>query len=169
MQAKINCAAVSDQDSTVQMHFHAGHLGISHVVKKGGVTVPTMKLDTYLTAQRLEQVALLKMDIEGYELAALYGAEHALKSHRIQAIYFEYCEQLLLRHHPPQALLDYLASLDYEVCFCRACDITTQGGATTTLNVGVPGHGLPLLPIKGREVPTATDLLAIPRENLTTR
>jgi len=39
---------------------------------------------------------------------------------------------------------------------------------TLTLKPGLRGHGLPLLPAKGRKVPAMADLLAVPRENLTT-
>jgi FkbM family methyltransferase len=167
MQARINSEAVSDHDGTVQIYFQEGQLGISHVVENGGVPVRSMKLDTYLTLQQVDRVDFLKMDIEGYELAALRGTENALKARRIKAIYFEYCEKWLSRHHSPQELLDYLESLAYAVCFCRSADIATQGGATSTLIAGLPGHSLPLVPIQGRQVPSTTDLLAIPRENLT--
>ena len=167
IQARINSAAVSDHDGTVQIHFQEGHLGMSHVIENGGIPVRSMKLDSYLTGQKLDRVDFMKMDIEGYELAALRGAENALKARRIKAIYFEYCEKWLSRHHHPQKLLDYLDSLAYAVCFCRSADIATQGGATSTLIAGLPGHGLPLVPIQGRHVPSTTDLLAIPRENLT--
>lgn len=166
MQARINCEAVSNQDATVQMHFQEGHLGMSYVVEEDGVPVRSLKLDTYLADQQLDRVDFMKMDIEGYELAALRGTENALKMRRIRAIYFEYCEKWLSRRHPPRDLLDYLESLGYEVCFCRSSDIADQGGATLTIREELPGHGLPLFPIKGRPVPATTDLLAIPRENL---
>lgn len=167
MQARINPEAVSDQNGMIQIHFQKGHLGMSHVVKNGGVPVRSITLDTYLTDQQVVRVDFLKMDIEGYELAALRGAENALKSRRIRAIYFEYCEKWLHRHHPPQELLEYFESLAYEVCFCRSADIAAQGPASFTLKAGLPGHGLPLVPIKGRQLPSTTDLLAIPRESLT--
>jgi len=166
MQARINCEAVSNQDATVQMHFQEGHLGMSYVVEDDGVPVRSLKLDTYLAEQKLDRVDFMKMDIEGYELAALRGAENALKMRRIQAIYFEYCEKWLSRCHSPQELLDYLESLGYEVCFCRSSDIADQRSATSTFKAGLPGHGLPLVPVKGRQVPSTTDLLALPREHL---
>ena len=166
MQARINSEAVSDQDGTVQIHFQEGHLGMSHVVENGGVPLRSIKLDTYLANQQLDRVDFLKMDIEGYELAAFHGTENALKARRIKAIYFEYCEKWLSCRHPPRDLLDYLESLGYEVCFCRSSDIADQGGATSTFKAELPGHGLPLMPVKGRRIPSTTDLLALPREHL---
>jgi hypothetical protein len=109
----------------------------------------------------------LKLDIEGYELAALRGAELALKDRRIKAIYFEYFEKFLVRVAPPSKLIEFLDSVSYEVCFCREADLMQQGVAPrVTVREGLPGHGLPLLPIAGRQVPAMTDLIAIPRENL---
>jgi hypothetical protein len=79
--------------------------------------------DTYIKQEHLDRVDLLKLDIEGYELTALCGAEDSLKTRRIRAIYFEYFEKLLIRVAPPSKLIEFLDSLAYEVCFCRLCDI----------------------------------------------
>src|SRR4029077_9131767 len=105
----------------------------------------------------------LKLDIEGYELAALRGAESSLKTRCIKAIYFEYFEKHLVRVAAPSSLLQFLESLSYEVCFCRHCDLARTGvSPTVTIRNGLPGHGLPLLPVRGRQIPAMTDLLAIP-------
>jgi FkbM family methyltransferase len=168
IQVRINSEAVSDEDGTVLFEVQKEQTGLSHIVKTGGIPIRSIKLDTYIKDASLDCVELLKLDIEGYELAALRGAEHALENHRIKAIYFEYSEKLLVRVAPPAKLIEFLDSLSYEVCFCRHCDIASQGVTPTfTVKQGVPGYGLPLLPIKGRKVPAMTDLLAIPRENLT--
>ena len=72
-----------------------------------------------------------------------------------------------MRVAPPSRLIEFLDSLSYEVCFCRESDLIQQGTAPrVTVREGLPGHGLPLIPIAGRQVPAMTDLLAIPRENL---
>jgi FkbM family methyltransferase len=167
MVTDINPVAVCDDDSTILFHLQEDQTGASHIVKRGGIPVRSMKLDTYLKDKCLNRVELLKLDIEGYELAALRGAEHALKNRCIKAVYFEYFEKYLIRVAPPVELIEFLDSLSYEVCFCREGDIASQGMTPAfTVKQGLPGHGLPLLPIKGREVPAMTDLLAMPRENL---
>jgi FkbM family methyltransferase len=167
MVTEVNPVAVCETDGTVLFHVQEDQTGVSHIVKSGGIPVRSIKLDTYLKDKCLDRVALLKLDIEGYELAALRGAEHALKDHCITAVYFEYVEKFV-RVAPPAKLIEYLDSLAYEVCFCRECDIAGQGVAPTcTVRDGLPGHDLPLLPVKGRKLPAETDLLALPRENLT--
>ena len=166
MRTEIIGMAVSDADETVQFQVEEDQTGASHITESGGISVQTIKLDTYLEEKHVNQVALLKLDVEGYELKALQGAEGALKAQRISAIYFEYFEKFLIRVSPPSKLIEYLDSLSYEVCFCRMHDLKQNGGSTVTLRYGLPGNGLPLIPIRGREVPAMTDLIAVPRENL---
>jgi FkbM family methyltransferase len=166
MRAEINPLAVCDEDGTIQFQVQKEQTGASHITKSGGVPIRSIKLDTYLNEKGLDCVQLLKLDIEGYELSALRGAEHFLKHHRIQAIYFEYFEKYLVRVAPPAKLIEFLDLLSYEVCFCRESDLIGELPAVT-VKEGLPGHGLPLLPISGRKVPAMTDLLAMPRENLT--
>jgi FkbM family methyltransferase len=166
MVAEVNPVAVCEADSTVLFHVQEDQTGVSHIVKSGGIPVRSIKLDTYLKERSLDRVELLKLDIEGYELGALRGAEHALRNHCIKAVYFEYVEKFV-RVAPPAKLVEFLDCLSYEVCFCRQCDIARQSVAPTlTVKDGLPGHGLPLLPIRGRTLPAETDLLALPRENL---
>ncbi len=67
-----------------------------------------MKLDTYLGERGVDAVALMKLDVEGYELAALRGAAAALGRRAVAAIYFEYFEKYLVRVGPPDALIAFL-------------------------------------------------------------
>jgi FkbM family methyltransferase len=167
MRAEINGVAVCDKDGTILFRVQKEQTGASHITESGGIPIRSVRLDTYLKDKGLDRVDLLKLDIEGYELSALLGAEDALKNRRIKAIYFEYFEKFLVRVAPPSKLVEFLDSLSYEVCFCRDADLIGQGVTpTVTIRDGLPGHGLSLLPINGRQVPVMTDLLALPRENL---
>jgi len=163
---KINCAAVSDHDGSVAFAVDTHQTGASHIVQADGEQVPSMTIDGYLDCEKIPAVALMKMDIEGYELTAVRGAAQSLRSRRIRAVYFEYFEKLLIRVAPPQALLDEFAALGYEVCFCRQYDLIERGGATLTVRKGLPGYGVALAPVRGQTMPAMTDLLAIPKENL---
>lgn len=167
MRVQINPVAVCDQDGIISFEVRSEQTGASHITKSGGVSIRSVRLDSYLKDKVVNQVDLLKIDIEGYELTALRGAECALKSRLIKAIYFEYFEKYLLRVAPPAKLIEFLDSLSYEVCFCRESDLAQHSPADrVTVREGLPGHGLPLIPVAGREVPAMTDLLAIPKENL---
>jgi hypothetical protein len=155
METEINPVAVCEEDSTILFHVQEDQTVASHIVKNGGVPIRSIKLDTYLKDKCLNRVELLKLDIEGYELAALRGAEHALKNRTVNPVYFEYFEKCLFRVAPPQVLLEYLESVGFEVSSCRHCDFETRGTPALTLKQGLPGHGLPLL--AGQGIPTSGD------------
>jgi FkbM family methyltransferase len=166
MHCRTNPVAVFDRAGVVSFLIEPDQTGISHISEEAGEQVPAITIDDYLDDTNISQIDLLKMDIEGYELAALRGARCSLTNRCIRAIYFEYFEKYLTRVQPPGDLLSFLDSLGYEVCFCRTADIKRHGGATHTVRDNLPGNGLPLLPIRGLDLPKTTDLLALPRENL---
>jgi FkbM family methyltransferase len=168
MRAEINPVAVCDEDGTICFEVQSEQTGASHITKSGGVRIRSIRLDTYLRGKGVDCVDLLKLDIEGYELTALRGAEAALTNRSVRAIYFEYFEKFLVRVAPPSSLIEFLDSLSYEVCFCRSSDLKgREASQRVTLRDGLPGHGLPLLSVRGQQIPAMTDLLAVPRENLT--
>ena len=167
MRLTLNAAAVSDREGTVSFQIDEAQTGASHICSEGaGLEVSSLSLDCYVEKNGIHRVELVKIDIEGYELLALQGARRALEQRIFQAIYFEYFEKWQRRVCAPSILLDYLDAARYEVCFCRQGDIQSRGGATQTFAKGLAGHGVPLLPIVGQSIPAATDLLAVPKENL---
>lgn len=166
MRGTVNQAAVADRVGTVSFLVDETQSGASHISDHVGIQVASITLDHYLEKRNIGRVELLKIDVEGYELVALRGARHSLETQAVQAIYFEYFEKCLIRVQPPRELLEFLQSLDYEVCFCRSSDIKSRGGATHTVRDGLPGHGISLLPVRGHFLPAMTDLLAVPRNNL---
>jgi FkbM family methyltransferase len=166
VEIRVNKEALSSSPGELRMHFEHGHLGMSHVVASGGVGVAATTLDNYLASGKVGFVNFLKIDVEGFELEVLRGAEHALSKKEIGAIYFEYCEKWLRRNHEPRQLLDYLGSLNYEVCFCRAADLAAYGDREPTVLTNLAGSTIRLLAIDGLSVPETTDLIAIPRSAL---
>jgi FkbM family methyltransferase len=162
----VNPVAVSDQVGSVSLLIDDEQSGASHVGHGPGHQVAAVTIDNYLIASRIDHVQLLKIDIEGYELVALRGAQASLRDRRIRAVYFEYFEKWLERVQPPSQLLAFFESLDFVVCFCRIDDLKLHGGATHTIIDDLPGAGIPLLPLGNHSPPAMTDLLAIPKENL---
>jgi FkbM family methyltransferase len=169
MHCNINRAAVSDRDGFVSFHIDVGQTGASHIAADGSEEVRSVTIDDYLDRQNIASVALMKMDIEGFELTAVRGAAKSLRSRRIQAVYFEYFEKFLVRVAPPGELLAAFDALGYEVCFCREADIISRGEKSHTIRDDLPGHGIALLPVRGHRMPPMTDLLAAPKENLISR
>lgn len=168
MRCTLNQQAVSDKCGSLLFAINESQSGASHLAvgEESGIPVNSITLDAYIAEAKIERVNLLKLDIEGFELLALMGASNSLKERRIQAVYFEYFEKYLTRVGKPSAVFDLLESFGFVVCFCRDCDYGPRGGATHTISGGRPGHGLKLRPIKHHDVPSMTDLFALPKENL---
>ena len=166
MRAEVNAMAAADFDGEAGFEVAEDQTGRSHLDPGGSLRTRCIRLDTYMAERGVERVDLLKLDVEGYELSALHGAEAALARGTIGAIYFEYFEKYLVRVGEPAALIRFLGGRGYEVCFCRAYDLAGAGGATHTLAPDRAGHGLPLRPIGGCRLPPMTDLFAAPREAL---
>ena len=166
MRCSVVPAAVSDSVGVVSFLIDHEQTGASHIAEEAGKQVASITIDGYLADTQIRRVALVKLDVEGYELAALRGTRQSLESRVIQAIYFEYFEKWLMRVQPPSQLIDFLDSLEYRACFCRPADISARGGGSHTIRADLPGHGISLLPITGHRLPEMTDLLAVPRENI---
>jgi FkbM family methyltransferase len=166
MMAQVNAAAVSDFDGEVSFNVAEEQTGRSHIDPCGALKTRCLKLDSYLAENAIANIGLLKLDVEGYELPALRGAAAALAARKVKAIYFEYFEKYLIRVGPPADLIAFLDAAGYEVCFCRNCDLANAGGASHTFAEGLAGRGLPLRPVRGRQLPAMTDLFAAPKEHL---
>lgn len=163
MRMTLNQAAISDREGTVRFEIVEHQTGASHISDSGvGTEVPCLTLDGYIARAGITRVDLLKLDVEGYELPALRGAQRALAERTIQAVYFEYFEKWLIRVGPPSELIDFLTSVGFETCFCRSYDFETEGAPTHV----VVETGVPLLPVTGHAMPPMTDLMAVPRERL---
>lgn len=109
--------ALSDREGVAQLmvpdEFEANH-GISSLESDGasalrvrGIKVAVSTLCAALAAER--QVGLLKIDVEGHELAVLTGGEALLAAGRIRDILFE-------EHRPlPTLVTEFLAGQGYTV------------------------------------------------------
>jgi FkbM family methyltransferase len=63
------------------------HLGIDMALKE---TVHVSTLDRFAVDQELDRIHFLKLDVEGYELQCLQGAERLIRERRIDFIQFEF-------------------------------------------------------------------------------
>lgn len=68
----VQCA-IADRDGTLTMSDDSEHLANSVLKVKGGIEVPAKTLDTLLIELGINEVGLLKMNIEGAERPAMAG------------------------------------------------------------------------------------------------
>jgi FkbM family methyltransferase len=60
----------------------------------GTISVPCFTLDMFCKRDNIDQIALLKIDVEGHETSVLSGAARVLGSIRPAIVYFEVCPAL---------------------------------------------------------------------------
>jgi FkbM family methyltransferase len=95
----------------------AGHVwdGTGRLSAGGGRLVPCTTLDAFVAEQRIARAALLKIDVEGWELAVLRGARETLRTLRPRIV-FEFDAAYVSRcGGSGDQLLDWLHGLDYAV------------------------------------------------------
>lgn len=97
-------AAVGERQDRLTLYDYADHPGSSHASLLPGVIdgvhrglartteVPVIRLDDYCKDRSIEAIDLLKIDVEGFELSVLRGAQRLLASGKVAAIQFEFNE-----------------------------------------------------------------------------
>jgi FkbM family methyltransferase len=95
---RITGAALADRRGEASLHDGRSGSSQASLVPRdvlsgdvaAAVTVPLLRLDDYLRQHGIAQIDLLKLDIEGSELAALRGLGERLRPEVIDVIQFEY-------------------------------------------------------------------------------
>jgi FkbM family methyltransferase len=78
--------------------------------------VDVTTLDAYATKAGLDEIQVVKLDLEGYELTALQGATRLLADHRIGCVVAEVSDDLLHRDGSTRkAVCEFMERLDYVV------------------------------------------------------
>jgi FkbM family methyltransferase len=92
----VNELAVSDHRGTARFFLHeTDFLSSFAAVSDRAVTVPTVTLDEYIDANRINRVDLMKIDVEGAEALVLAGAEKLLSGGHAPVIMMEVNPPLL--------------------------------------------------------------------------
>ncbi len=111
--------AVADRAGQMTLHLHAGygHHSLARVKTSpriGQESVPVVTLNEFCAERRIEQVDVLKIDVEGYEVEVLQGASDLLRERRIRCVILEISADVLSHiGRSVDELLDCLTPFGY--------------------------------------------------------
>ena len=121
-------AALSNVDGEAEFNIFGDGLGINslHLPHQSRWNsekqpVPTLEkvqlvtADSFCAREGIEQIALLKIDAEGHDLAVLEGARGMLEAHRIQVLQFEYNQRWIDSRHYLKDAFELLEPLGYKL------------------------------------------------------
>ena len=104
-RVKLNRLAVGEVPSTAEIFDYAGRDGSTHASLYADVLttqhraeaiessiITVVRLDDYVSENDIDDILLLKLDLEGHELAALKGVREVIRSKRVSVVHFEFNE-----------------------------------------------------------------------------
>lgn len=162
----INQCAVSDFSGSIKMNINPNHTGESHISPEGNETVECIRLDDYVQKNGITCVDLMKLDVEGFELAALKGMRESLQRGIVKCLYFEFMKKWLSRHSDPLELLHFLSDCGFELYYCRSHDLNDPKLLSQKFTIAVQGQSLSVAKVVPGDTPEHTDLLAVHRAAL---
>lgn len=119
------CAAVGDRDGAVELwhneSHHADHRIVTAAYKATGLaddrvsTVEMYSVDQFVRSQRIESaIALIKIDVQGYELPVCLGMQQTLTANPNAAIAIEYAPDSIAElGFQPEALVQFFYDRGY--------------------------------------------------------
>ncbi len=114
-------AALGESAGALRLHSpvsgspHASLLVRAGAADLAGEETPVIRLDEYLRQQGFPQISFLKLDVEGYELAALRGLGTCLRPKTVAVIQFEYGGTTLDAGHALRDFFELLERSGYAV------------------------------------------------------
>ncbi len=125
--------AVSDKDGEVTFFIAPGEahhsLGLAHPGQNQNraVKVPCITLDTFCAERKIENIDILKVDVEGFESSVFKGAQNLLKNKKIKNILFEISMGVMERlQFDPAEPLKLLESYDYKIANVDGQAVSSQ-------------------------------------------
>lgn len=118
-------AAVGAQQGEVEIHFDKenttlasvsntqSNLGHQMIELANSRTVPLTTVDAEMAARDITRLDLLKIDVEGYEMSVLKGADDALRAGQIRNVFFEFGVHQTQNGESFKDFYDYLAPLGF--------------------------------------------------------
>lgn len=108
--------AVGDQPTAIQILLadDIAHTRVARALTANAIRVPMLPLDVWLPYFEDKRIDVVKIDVEGFELAVLRGAERLLRRHR-PVVICEANESLAAFGHSKVDLEQFFSSLEYTV------------------------------------------------------
>lgn len=159
----IRHCCVTDQPGVSHHALPAASWG-QGLISDHGDPVPNLTLDDYIAEQGVARIAFLKVDVEGWELHVLRGAQKALATGKVEAGFIEVSPDALRRAGSCAGdLLDLLTNLGFDLYFAGMWDCDDPHGLTWAR---VPINGVSLRFAAATPLPTTFvqgDVLVIHR------
>jgi FkbM family methyltransferase len=110
----VNVHAVAVGNISGETSITANRRSSNYISKDGARKVPMITLDTLVSERGVKPPDVLKLDVEGYELHALWGSETLLREH--QPLVITEINHCILRYHANvKPFLEYMYKLGYRL------------------------------------------------------
>lgn len=117
----VNNVGLSDDEGTIDLYYYPDSPDRSSLLKQpDGLRKETQRVrvitgDAYIRSRGIDEVAFLKIDVEGHEMATLQGFRGSIEAGLISAIQFEHGPAHVLSRHFLGDFVDFLSQRRYEV------------------------------------------------------
>ena len=108
--------ALSDTVGEAEFYSNEDGAGTNSLSPSSGVNVevvPLSTIDLFLQQSGIENVSMVKIDTEGFDLLVLRGAEQSLLDGRIDVVQFEYNWRWLINHACLRDVFDLISDKPY--------------------------------------------------------
>jgi FkbM family methyltransferase len=141
-------AAVGDAGGTLKLWLNANHPGDHRVVTgkfqpdAEAISVPVIAIDDFVQEHGIEQVAFVKIDVQGFELMVARGMSRLIERTPSLTILFEYDPPLLAElGFDPKELLDFFTTAGFQLhIVTRRGELVGAGGAAIGREVAKRGY-----------------------------
>jgi FkbM family methyltransferase len=118
----VNHSCVTDRPGTSKLTLPDSSWGHAFI-GSDGAPAPNLLLDEYIVERRVQRIAFMKMDVNGWEPFALRGAARALAAGMVEAAFVEVApDSLRAVGTSAEGLLEMMHELGFNAYFCGMWD-----------------------------------------------